>query len=492
MQIANLFARLGLKVDNSQFDKGLAKLNATRLAIAAVATYVSAKFAGAFITGTKEVLDFGEAIDDLSLRTGQSSAFLQKLAFAAGGGTEGLGKAQGALDKFGVRLREAVENPTNDTAKALEALGISIDDPRVRLGNLEQILQEVADKFETMPNGAQKNAIAFGLMSKSGLEMGKVLSELNEKTAIAEAAGAIMDKDAIAATVKAKDALEEMSWQWQAIKQAAVIEVLPALLGMFNKIRGWVKTNGDTIRKVLGGVLQFVVDKFHMIVRVIKDNEKFFKALAVVAGVALKAVMIGIDAIIAAAGALMKTFEIVGTAIGEAIGWVVTKAVEFWEWLGRIGEAVGAPFIAAFEWVGETWDKIVGKIEAAYKKVKGWIDEVTDAYDVLSGDREARMKSTIAAQDSKRSTEMAKTLLGRGMSQDAVTAKVASVYGSSVAKQAVSAAAKNVTVNAAPITVTINGANETPENLGLLFQRKVQEAQGVMLRDAAATLGGSI
>lgn len=491
MQVANLFARLGLKVDKGQFDKGIAKINATRLAVAAVATYVTAKFAGAFIKGTKEVLDFGEAVKDLGLRTGQSREFLQKLAFAAGGGAEGLGKAQGALDKFGVRLREAVENPANDTAKALKALGISVNDPRVRLGDLESIMQEVADKFETMPSGAEKNAIAFGLMSKSGLEMSKVLTEFNEKAAIAERSGAIMSDDQISQASEGYGALEELQLSWLAIKQAAVVEVLPAILNVFKKIKGWVKENSDTIRKVLGGVIQFVIDKFHMITRVIKDNEKFFKALAVVAGVALKAIGVGISAIIAAAGALMKTFEIVGTAIGEALGWVVTKAITFWEWLGKIATTAGEALAAPFIWIGEQWDRIVAKIEKLYKKVKGWVEEVKEAADTLTGETEDRSKRSAQSNEAQGARRMAATLLSRGTSAEETQRRVAGVYGKTTATAAVREA-KSVTVNAAPIAVTINGANETPERLGNMLTEKLKEAQGVMLRDAAATLGGAI
>lgn len=495
MQIANLFARLGLKVDKGQFDQGLAKINATRLALVAAGTYITAKFAGAFITGTKEVFDMGDALGDLSTRTGQSTEFLQKLAFAAGGGMEGLGKAQGALDKFGVRLREAVENPTNDTAKALKALGLSVDDPRVRLGNLEAIMQEVADKFETMPNGAEKNAIAFGLMSKSGLEMSQVLTEFNEKARVANEAGLIMDDDQIARANKGKDALEAFGAQWQGIKQRAVVEAMPAILKAFDVVRAWVKENGPVIRKALSAVLEAVADKIKFMIAIVKDNAPFFKAAFQVISAAIAAIGVAINVVIAAAGALMKTFEVVGTAIGESVGWIVTQFQSLAEWASKTAAMIAAPFKAAWAAVEEQFDRVFGKIEALYKKVKGWVDDMAEAADFIAGgesDRQASMRKQISARDRKSAAALAQRLMAKGATAREATAKVESVYGKATSTLAMRDVAKQVTVNAAPITVTINGANETPENLGIMFQKKIQEAQNVMLRDAAATIGGAI
>lgn len=522
MQVANLFARLGLKVDNGAYNNGLAKINALRIGLVAVGTYLTVKFAGSFISATKEVFEFGDAVDDLATRTGQSAEFLQKLAFAAGGGAEGLGKAQGALDKFGMQLRAAVEDPTNDTAKALKSLGIAIDDPRVRLGNLEQLMQEVADQFERMPNGAQKNSIAFGLMSKSGLEMSQILTEFNAKVKIAQDAGAIMDDDQIKQAAQAKEALEGFEAEWQGLKRSAIVSVMPTIMEGFAAVRDWLRANGPMIRKVIGGVIEFVTEKIKQIVYVVRENMPVVRAAFTVLGVAIAAIGAALTGVIFAAGAALKILEVVGRNIGKFFAWGLTQLIEFWDWLVRVKDmfAIGfskagatlakewgkfidlikIPFVAAWDAVGAAWDVVYKKIASAWETVSGWIDEASDFLGWVGGGGDAktaaqkRQESLIAKTDSRKAGETARTLLGRGQSQDQVKATLEGIYGkgSNVAATALREATKNVTVNAAPITVTINGANETPENLGLLFQRKIQEAQGSMLRDAAATLGGGV
>lgn len=516
MQVANLFSRLGLKVDRSQFATGMERLNATRLAAVALTTVVGTKLILAFRDAAVETLSFGEAVKDLSLRTGQSTDFLQKLAFAAGGGAEGLSKAQGALDKFGVRLREAVENPANDTAQALKALGISVNDPRVRLGNLEAIMQEVADKFEQMPSGAEKNAIAFGLMSKSGLEMSKVLTELNEKAGVLEASGGLLSQAEIDKADEMQDKLEAMGASWQAVKNTVVMSIVPGLLDAFDKVKKWFNENKEALAEGVGVAFDVLKGAIETLAETIKDNKEVVLGFFAAWGVVLAAPYVKLLLIVTAVRALMYAFTWVGQGIGKVLAMIVLGLEDLGEWWDETTEgisenfskswdalkkgwndvvdAIAPPFVAAWDVVKGAFDSVFSKIEAIYNKVKGWVDDMIEAADYISGgedDRQNNMRRQESLQAQQGAAKMARKLLDRGESEATVRSKVEGVYGKADATIGLRQA-QNVTVNAAPITVTINGANETPENLGLLFQRKVQEAQGVMLRDAAATLGGAI
>ncbi len=107
----------------------------------------------------------GDEFFKLSQKTGVSVEALTALKYAADLSdlsTEGLTKA---LQKLSVAMFDTQINGEEGSA-ALKALGVSATDVNGQIRPTEQVLLDLADKFSSMPDGADKAALAVKLFGK--------------------------------------------------------------------------------------------------------------------------------------------------------------------------------------------------------------------------------------------------------------------------------------------------------------------------------------
>lgn len=122
------------------------------------------------IVGFKTLVD---QIDDLSDRaqglgiTASALSDLQAAARTAGVGSEDLATA---LTRLNVRLTDAA-NGGKESQAIFKAMGISVRDSAGNLKSTEQVLGEVADKFQSYRDGAEKSALAVDLFGRAGAKL---------------------------------------------------------------------------------------------------------------------------------------------------------------------------------------------------------------------------------------------------------------------------------------------------------------------------------
>lgn len=121
----------------------------------------------------------GDEFFKLSQKTGVSVEALTALKYAADLSdlsTEGLTKA---LQKLSVAMFDTQINGEEGSA-ALKALGVSATDMNGQIRPTEQVLLDLADKFSSMPDGADKAALAVKLFGKEGLAIIPLLNQGRE------------------------------------------------------------------------------------------------------------------------------------------------------------------------------------------------------------------------------------------------------------------------------------------------------------------------
>ena len=119
----------------------------------------------------KKTIETGDAMYDMSQRTGvsvESLAKFRKAASTSGTDIDAVAKSLGKLSKG---LYEAATTGKGATAEALKALGVSATDAAGKLKTADQVTLEIANKFKVMPDGVQKTALAMQLFGKAGAEM---------------------------------------------------------------------------------------------------------------------------------------------------------------------------------------------------------------------------------------------------------------------------------------------------------------------------------
>lgn len=174
----------------------------------------------------KKALDSGDAMFDLSQKTGmsvESLARFKKAAATSGTDMETVARASMKLSKG---MLEAAETGKGATSEALTAMGISATDAAGKLKSADAVMLEIATRFKAMPDGAEKTAMAMKLFGRSGAELvpllnmgGDAIDKMSVKmtTAFAEKADQYSDK------------LATLSGKVGALGMDIMVAVLPAL-----------------------------------------------------------------------------------------------------------------------------------------------------------------------------------------------------------------------------------------------------------------------
>lgn len=139
-----------------------------------------ASILGASITGSlslalKSTIDYGEQLYKLSKQTGIAVESLAKLGYAAE-------QESASIEALAVGMKFLQRNMADAIAGigqaqgAFNYLGISLTDSSGKMKSTEEVLLEVAEAFQHIPNEAVKTAVAMDLFGRSGAELVPFLS----------------------------------------------------------------------------------------------------------------------------------------------------------------------------------------------------------------------------------------------------------------------------------------------------------------------------
>ena len=115
----------------------------------------------------KSAIDAADDMNDMAQRTGVSVEQLSRFKQAADASGTSIGAVGGALTK----LNRNLASGNDATANALKSLGISATDATGKLRSADQIMLDVANKFQSIQDPAQKAALATKLFGKSGADL---------------------------------------------------------------------------------------------------------------------------------------------------------------------------------------------------------------------------------------------------------------------------------------------------------------------------------
>jgi hypothetical protein len=110
-------------------------------------------------------INAADDLNDMRQKTGVSVEMLSQLQQAA----EKSGTTIEGVSTALVRYNRGIVDGKAD--EALKSLGISATDASGRMKSADQVLLELADKFATMPDGAEKTAAAMKLFGRAGADM---------------------------------------------------------------------------------------------------------------------------------------------------------------------------------------------------------------------------------------------------------------------------------------------------------------------------------
>lgn len=343
----------------------------------------SGAVAGAFALA-KSASDLGSEIGEASFKLGIGVEALQEYRFAAKmSGIESESLTKG-IQKLGINASEATRG-NKLMAKSFKALGIPLKDTNGKMRSTETILDDTFTALSKVKDPLRRNALAFKLFGKSGVDMVKMLSDgaegLKDMRHEARLTGSVMSAKAAVAADAFGDNLDALLIRVNGLKLFLGVQLLPVLNEVIETTTKWFDANAGLVRstisdwvKTFAGVLRDLMNPAseirQEISRVAENFNVFLATIRPVVdflGGPMQATLIALGAwtaapLLAALAAVTASFVTLGiTIMATPVGW----------FLAAVAAIAGAAYLIYQNWdtiakyFGQFWDYVKGLFASA-------------------------------------------------------------------------------------------------------------------------------
>ena len=292
------------------------------MAVKGVGLAFKALFAAAAIGGfsafVKGAVDSADAFGKLSTRTGVAADKLQAYANAGKLADVSQSDLETGLRTLARTQAEAADGVAT-YADAYKKLGLDVKKADGSLKPSDQLLGEIADKFQDLPNGPEKAAVAMDIFGRSG---SKLITMLNGGT----------------------EALERFNYETSenfAQNAEYFNDQITVLQIQFD---GFRKQLADALLPALNAIVEVFSDLF--------DSETDFSALFTVVDVGVRGIAFAVLGVVKAIDELVRLLQTAFKIVDAA------RQFDFGK-VGRLGEEYGAGVAGRFQTSREQFNKIL-------------------------------------------------------------------------------------------------------------------------------------
>lgn len=387
MIIAELFATLGLDMDETSFEKGGKLIEGVKTALEALAVYEGIKKLHEMVDSTVEA---GVAFKHLGEKLGISSDSVQELGYAADVSGASVEDMQTALQHLAHEFDNAKKTGTGPFVDAMNKLRVSFNDPNIKEGKLDDMVARLANAFADAGPNVNKTALAMDLFGRSGTALIPLLNKgadgLEELRQEFQATGAELSGDSIESLEHYEETQKRLHYILLGFKNEAVMALVPELQKLADGLQKWIRANRDLIRQRIQQVVSGLIIVLRAFVRIVNLAIKVFGFLANI-----------IDKVAEAFGALIggsAGFEdvLVGAAIAVGAAWALATAPllimaalvaalilvvqDLWSGLNGGDSVLKNLYHAFVQWLGETGaGKVILGLIHAVKEVINFLEE---------------------------------------------------------------------------------------------------------------------
>lgn len=371
--------------------KGLA---AGSMAVAGAVAGASA----AIVSAAGATAEYGDQIDKASQKLGVSSTFYQEWDAVL----QHSGTSMDNMSATFKKLATASQDASKDQVAAFEAIGLSMD--QVSSMSTEELFASVISGLQGMEEGTERTALATELLGRGAMEMGALFNTSAEDTQgmidRVHELGGVMGEDAVKASARYQDSLQDMQTSFSGIKNGIMQGILPVMADFMDNVGEFVSTTDltpitDTLGKAVSALGDFISG-----IDIAAAGETFQTVLSGIG----EAVSMAWGAIQTIFGSLKTAFGTITDALGDTgSSWdsvwngilsVVSKAAAL---IGSAVEAIGkiiAWLIKQVQTDGSAfnviWENMMAVVGTAYDVISGVIDMISA---LLSGDWSAAWES---------------------------------------------------------------------------------------------------
>lgn len=239
MDVFDLVAKIS--VDTSEYEKGLDNASkdsksfgskiagglgtAAKVGAAALTAVTGASVAlgKSLLNNANEVAGYGDNIDKMSQKMGISAQAYQEWDAI-------LQHSGSSIDSMSRGMQTLQKNAVNSTKKFKE---LGITEEQIAKMSTEELFSATIKGLQEMGEGAERTALASELLGGSAKELGALLNTSAEETEAmrqrVHELGGVMSDDAVKASAKFKDNLQDLQTAISGIKKGLTSEFLPAV-----------------------------------------------------------------------------------------------------------------------------------------------------------------------------------------------------------------------------------------------------------------------
>ena len=316
--------------DTANLERGISKAQGaiSGFAKGAAAALAGALSAGVFVAAGKAAIDFADAVGKTAQKVGSTTKALSELNYAAK-------LSDLTFSDLETGMRFLSKSMVNN-ADLFNQLGVAIQNSDGSLRSTDQVLMDLADRFASMPDGAQKTAIAMELLGRSGASMIPMLNAgsagLEQMRQRAIDLGLSISEDTAKRAEQFNDTITDLA----AVGQGAMMRLASATLPLAQVFLN-VSVAGAEAMVNLGSAIQDIAPYAAIAVAAVAG----FYAPAVLAGLATTAGgLIAISNAIKAVGAAM-----LANPIGLIVGALAAASVAAFVFRDDIKSSIGVDVV---------------------------------------------------------------------------------------------------------------------------------------------------
>jgi len=254
---------------------------ALKLAVAGASVALGYAFQRAF----KGMVETGDQFEKFSRATGMSTEMLSGLSHAAKISGASFEAIQRGMKTFSTAAFEASAG-VESYKRYFDALGISVTDNSGKLKNLDALFLEVADGMAGMTDSTERAALAARLFGRSGLTLMPMLREgsagIQKLQEEARRLGITWSQEDAVAAAQFQDAMTRLKASIGGLSKSIMIQLVPKLIAMADKMKEWVIVVRDTFKKIqnaiaigmtyVSTVLEWAADNWPDLLRLALNN----------------------------------------------------------------------------------------------------------------------------------------------------------------------------------------------------------------------------
>ena len=231
---------------------------------------------GASLFGLAEsTADAGVEMQRTAEAVGTNTQKLQELTYAGKQWDVQSTAIQAGLRQLSRLAHEATNGSEEATRNLMEAGVKNFRDAHGNLLRTDQLLEQIALHFQTLPNSFDKAGLAAQLLGRQGAQLMPILNRLGTEgfeKVVEEGRelGFIMGPEAIAASEKFKESVNRIQAVLVGLRNTIGVALMPAVNDMVDKVIQWYMANRELIQsqitqfaeelgQTVNGALQFVL-----------------------------------------------------------------------------------------------------------------------------------------------------------------------------------------------------------------------------------------